>query len=122
MIRAPGTPMRAQGLPGAAGPEPERRLPDAGGAQRRPREQSRCRNRYGPWRRAMRKVIFALLLGLVWTGAAAPAHADPPAAGFAAVQGWNASAFAAVRALRAGDADAARWYAMLNVAMYDAVN
>ena len=70
----------------------------------------------------MRKVIFALLLGLVWTGTAAPAHADPPAAGFTAVQDWNASAFAAVRALRAGDADAARWYAMLNVAMYDAVN
>src|SRR4051794_41599585 len=70
----------------------------------------------------MRKVILALLLGLVSTGPATPAHADPPAAGFGAVQGWNGSAFTAVRALRAGDADAARWYAMLNVAMYDAVN
>jgi hypothetical protein len=70
----------------------------------------------------MRKVILALLLGLVSSGIATPAHADPPAAGFGAVQDWNAAAFTAVRALRAGDADAARWYAMLNVAMYDAVN
>jgi len=70
----------------------------------------------------MRKVIFAVLLGLVGAGLSAPARADAPTAGFDGVRGWNEAAFTAVRALRASDADAARWYAMLNVAMYDAVN
>jgi membrane-associated phospholipid phosphatase len=70
----------------------------------------------------MRKVIFAVLLGLIGVGPPAPARADTAAAGFDGVRGWNEAALTAVRALRATDADAARWYAMLNVAMYDAVH
>jgi hypothetical protein len=89
----------------------------------------------------MRKVIVAVTLGLVCAGTGVPAHAGGsaagvsagaaagvsagaggPAAGSEAVRTWNEAAFGAVRALRAGDADAARWYAMLNVAMYDAVH
>ncbi|MFB9363353.1 vanadium-dependent haloperoxidase [Actinoplanes nipponensis] len=70
----------------------------------------------------MRRIIVAVLLGLVCTGLGAPARAGAPARGFDGVRGWNEAALQAVRALRASDADAARWYAMLNVAMYDAVN
>ncbi|RSM56515.1 PA-phosphatase [Actinoplanes sp. ATCC 53533] len=70
----------------------------------------------------MRKVIFALILGLVSAALSAPARAASPAAGFDGVRAWNELAFNAVRASRASDADAARWYAMLNAAMYDAVN
>jgi hypothetical protein len=70
----------------------------------------------------MRKAILALVLGLVCAGLSTPARADSPAAGFDGVRTWNEAAFSAVRVLRASDADSARWYAMLNVAMYDAVN
>ena len=70
----------------------------------------------------MRKAIFAVMVGLVGAGLTTPAAADSPAVGFDGVRAWNESAFDAVRAVRASDADAARWYAMLNVAMYDAVN
>ncbi len=38
------------------------------------------------------------------------------------VRNWNDLAFAAVRANNASDAQAARLYAMVNAAMYDAVN
>src|SRR5690349_14146429 len=70
----------------------------------------------------MRKPVFALILGLLCATLSTPARAGSPAVGLDGVRSWNESAFTAVRALRAGDADAARWYAMLNVAMYDAVN
>ena len=70
----------------------------------------------------MRKAIFVVMLGLIGAGLSTPVRADSPAVGFDGVRTWNESAFSAVRALRASDADAARWYAMLNVAMYDAVN
>src|SRR3954463_6961872 len=70
----------------------------------------------------MRKIVFTVLIALVGAGLSTPAHAGNPTTGYDAVRSWNESAFTAVRALRAGDADAARWYAMLNVAMYDAVN
>lgn len=70
----------------------------------------------------MRKLILAMTLGLICAALGAPARAAGPAADFDGVRAWNALAFVAVRAQRASDADAARWYAMLNVAMYDAVN
>ncbi|GLW35495.1 vanadium-dependent haloperoxidase [Actinoplanes regularis] len=70
----------------------------------------------------MRKAIFAVMIGLAGAGLSVPAAADGHAVGFDGVRTWNESAFNAVRALKATDADAARWYAMLNVAMYDAVN
>ncbi|MFC6607526.1 vanadium-dependent haloperoxidase [Amorphoplanes digitatis] len=70
----------------------------------------------------MRKAVFVVMIGMVGAGLSTPAVADGPAVGFDGVRTWNESALGAVRALRAGDADAARWYAMLNVAMYDAVN
>jgi hypothetical protein len=43
------------------------------------------------------------------------AHADP-------VQTWNAQALDTIRLKKASDSEAARLYAMVNVAMYDAVN
>lgn len=59
---------------------------------------------------------------LVAGGAGAPADARPPAVDLAAVRVWNGLALDAVRLTRASDADAARSYAMLNAAVYDAVN
>ncbi|MEU8231166.1 vanadium-dependent haloperoxidase [Actinoplanes sp. NPDC048967] len=71
----------------------------------------------------MRKLFVAATAGLLLAGLTTPARADSgPAAGFDGVRAWNEAAFQAVRTTRASDADAARWYAMLNVAMYDAVN
>jgi membrane-associated phospholipid phosphatase len=65
-------------------------------------------------------VIVASML--VAGGLGAPAGARPPAIDLDAVQVWNGLALDAVRVTRATDADAARTYAMLNVAVYDAVN
>lgn len=67
----------------------------------------------------MEKVVLALVLSLVGVGSSAPAAAEPR---LDTVRVWNEFALAAVRATRATDADAARTYAMLNVAVYDAVN
>ncbi|GLZ29335.1 hypothetical protein Lesp02_15250 [Lentzea sp. NBRC 105346] len=67
----------------------------------------------------MRKIVLALVLGLAGTGLSAPADAEPRSD---SVRVWNELALAAVRVTRATDADAARTYAMLNVAIYDAVN
>ncbi|HET6711297.1 vanadium-dependent haloperoxidase [Amycolatopsis sp.] len=69
----------------------------------------------------MKKIVLALVLGLAGAGlsAPAPAVAEPRPD---SVRVWNELALAAVRATRATDADAARTYAMLNVAVYDAVN
>jgi hypothetical protein len=54
------------------------------------------------------------------------AHADDeeaqPHAGTSALRVWNDLALDAVRTARASDADAARTYAMVNVAIFDAVN
>ncbi|XVU29807.1 vanadium-dependent haloperoxidase [Actinoplanes sp. CA-054009] len=65
----------------------------------------------------MRKTWFVVALSLVggFAGAQAPADID-------SVRVWNGFALDAVRVTRATDADAARMYAMVNVAMYDAVN
>ena len=61
-----------------------------------------------------------VVLGLVLAGQAVPA--DPPAPPLDPVRTWNGLALDAVRATRASDAQAARLFAMVNVAMYDAVN
>jgi hypothetical protein len=68
----------------------------------------------------VKKIVLALVLGLVGAGLSAPAAAAEPR--LDSVRVWNEFALAAVRATRATDADAARTYAMLNVAIYDAVN
>ncbi|WP_223165586.1 vanadium-dependent haloperoxidase [Lentzea indica] len=67
----------------------------------------------------MKEIVLALVLGLAGAGLSAPADAEPRPD---SVRVWNELALAAVRATRATDADAARTYAMLNVAIYDAVN
>jgi hypothetical protein len=70
----------------------------------------------------VRKLLFAAVLGLVVSGLGVPATAESSRADIDAARSWNELALDAVRTTRAGDADAARLYAMLNVAMYDAVN
>lgn len=51
-----------------------------------------------------------------------PVATEPARVDIDAVQVWNGFALDAVRAARATDADAARLYAMVDVAVYDAVN
>jgi len=71
----------------------------------------------------MRTRILVVVLGLLAAGlgpSSAQAGTAPP--DVHAVRTWNGLAFAAVRATRASDADSARLYAILNAAMYDAVN
>jgi len=70
----------------------------------------------------VKKLLFAAVLGLVTSGVGVPATAQSGRADIDAVRGWNELALTAVRATRASDADAARLYAMVDVAMYDAVN
>ncbi|MEU4426618.1 vanadium-dependent haloperoxidase [Actinoplanes sp. NPDC024001] len=66
----------------------------------------------------MNKLVFVAALTL----AGLPVTTEPVRADIDAVQVWNGFALDAVRATRATDADAARLYAMVNVAIYDAVN
>ena len=71
----------------------------------------------------MRRLLFALVFGLVGGGlAAVPTIAAPETSQQEVVRAWNDLALNAVRVTRASDADAARTYAILNVAVYDAVN
>ncbi len=70
----------------------------------------------------MRKLLAIALVGLVGAGTAAPASAQAGRADIDSVRSWNELALNAVRTTRATDADAARLYAMVNVAMYDAIN
>lgn len=70
----------------------------------------------------MRKLLFAVVLGLVGGVLGVPATAQSGRVDIDGVRSWNELALTAVRASRATDADAARLYAMVNVAMYDAVN
>jgi hypothetical protein len=70
----------------------------------------------------MRKLVIVAVLALLGTGAAAPVRAGSARPDIDVVRGWNGLALDAVRTTRATDADAARLYAMLNVAVYDAVN
>jgi hypothetical protein len=70
----------------------------------------------------MRRLLFALVFGLVAGGLAVPTSAAPEVSQQEVVRAWNDLALNAVRVTRASDADAARTYAILNVAVYDAVN
>ena len=70
----------------------------------------------------VKKLLFAAVLGLVTAGVGVPATAQSGRVDLDAVRSWNERALNAVRATRASDADAARLYAMVDVAMYDAVN
>jgi hypothetical protein len=72
--------------------------------------------------RIVRKLLFAVVLGLVTSTLGVPATAQSGRPDIDGVRNWNELALTAVRANRATDADAARLYAMVNVAMYDAVN
>jgi membrane-associated phospholipid phosphatase len=69
----------------------------------------------------MRRLLFMLVFGLVGGGLAVPTIAAPEVSQ-EVVGTWNGLALDAVRVTRASDADAARTYAILNVAVYDAVN
>jgi hypothetical protein len=74
-----------------------------------------------PWEaRKVRRLAFVVVLGLLGAGVGVPAGATGP--DIDGIRTWNELALDAVRTLRATDADAARTYAMLNVAVYDAVN
>src|SRR5262245_27316222 len=70
----------------------------------------------GTWLSAIGILILTMLVGR------APAHSNPPAPPLDPVRTWNEVALATVRLKRASDAQAVRLYAMVNVAMYDAVN
>jgi hypothetical protein len=70
----------------------------------------------------VKKLLFAVVPGLVVAMIAAPAAARASHVDLDAVQVWNTLAIDAVRTNRATDADAARLYAMVDVAIWDAVN
>src|SRR5690349_17619322 len=70
----------------------------------------------------VRKLLFCAVLGLVAGGLGVPSGAAAGRTDVDAIRSWNERARQAVRANRAGDADAARLYAMVGAAMYDAVN
>src|SRR4051812_4764757 len=72
--------------------------------------------------RIVKKLLFAVVLGLVAGAMGAPATAPAARVDIDGVRGWNELALTAVRGNQATDADAARLYAMVDVAMYDAVN
>jgi membrane-associated phospholipid phosphatase len=70
----------------------------------------------------VKKLLLLVAVLVTGAGAGAPAAAHPARPDIDSVHVWNELALSAVRATRATDADAARLYAMLNVAVYDAVN
>src|SRR5262249_6167204 len=70
----------------------------------------------------VKKVVFVAAVALVGSLLAAPVSAQPNPPSSDSITEWNQLALAAVRQQRASDADASRLYAILNVAMYDAVN
>jgi len=70
----------------------------------------------------MKKIIYVVVVMLLGAGLTTPASADAVLPRPDSVEEWNQLALNAVRLRRATDADAARLYAMLNVAVYDAVN
>lgn len=72
-------------------------------------------------RATLRIVIAAAMVAAIsWTAIGADAAKPPPNGDVA--RAWNSSALDAARATSAKDFQAARLYAMVNVAMYDAVN
>jgi hypothetical protein len=68
----------------------------------------------------MKKLMFVVSVLLAGSAVGVPAQAAPVE--LPTVRVWNDLALASVRATRASDADAARLYAMLNAALYDALN
>jgi hypothetical protein len=70
----------------------------------------------------MKRPAFVIVLVLTGAALGTPVHAGSARPDIDGVRGWNELALTAVRTTRATDADAARLYAMLNVAVYDAVN
>jgi len=69
----------------------------------------------------MRTFAIGMIM-LAATVGSAPAQSNLPASPSDPVRTWNELALDTVRLKRASDAQAARLYAMVNVAMYDAVN
>jgi hypothetical protein len=70
----------------------------------------------------MKKVLTVIAVLLASMASVHVAGAARPAPGGDVVRAWNELALATVRATNGSDAQAARLYAMVNVAMYDAVN
>ncbi|MFG2001080.1 vanadium-dependent haloperoxidase [Spirillospora sp. NPDC048911] len=68
----------------------------------------------------MKRIVFCCLL-IMALASAQPASAKPRTA-LDPVAVWNGLALETIRLTRASDADAARSYAMVNAAIYDAVN
>jgi hypothetical protein len=70
----------------------------------------------------MRKLVVVAVVLFTGLSVGVPVRASSTRPDVDAVRGWNALALDAVRALRATDADSARLYAMVDVAVFDAVN
>ncbi|WP_239174914.1 vanadium-dependent haloperoxidase [Actinoplanes cyaneus] len=70
----------------------------------------------------MKKLLLIATMVLAGITAGTPAAAHGARPDIDSVRGWNELALSAVRVTRASDADAARLYAMLGVAVFDAVN
>ncbi|MDQ1710862.1 MAG: hypothetical protein QOE45_312 [Frankiaceae bacterium] len=71
----------------------------------------------------MRRLLVALVaVAAVAPATTATATASPPNPDGTVVRAWNDLAFATVRDTKGGDATAARLYAMVDVAVFDAVN
>ena len=70
----------------------------------------------------MRRPYAVLISLLVVVASTSIARANPPAPPPDPVRVWNELALATVRSQSASDSQAARLYAMVNVAVYDAVN
>jgi hypothetical protein len=81
---------------------------------------SRLLDLWGP--RIMKRVVLFGAVIMLLAGAARPVSADPSPPRLDPVATWNQLAMETVRVTRASDADAARSYAMVNAAIYDAVN
>ncbi|HEU5155563.1 MAG TPA: vanadium-dependent haloperoxidase [Streptosporangiaceae bacterium] len=70
----------------------------------------------------MKRIVLVGAVIVLLAGAAGPVRAEPSRPALDPVATWNGLALETVRLARASDADAARSYAMVNAAVYDAVN
>ncbi|MBO2451840.1 vanadium-dependent haloperoxidase [Actinomadura barringtoniae] len=70
----------------------------------------------------MKRLVMLLVALMMVAGAVRPVSAAQRAPALDPVATWNGLALDAVRVARASDSDAARSYAMVNAAIYDAVN
>jgi hypothetical protein len=71
---------------------------------------------------AVRRLLLLVAMLMTAAVAAQPAAADTRTRGLDPVRTWNELAIETVRLTQASDADSARTYAMVNAAIYDAVN